>query len=221
MQDTNRLLAIMDLAPVVPVVVVDVPDAAVGLARALLAGGIPTIEITFRTARALDCLKAVTAEVPEMVVGAGTVLDGGQLDLAHRAGAAFAVSPGAAAALLDAAAGHPLPLLPGVATASEAMTLLERGYAAMKFFPAEPAGGVVYLQALASPLPQAQFCPTGGITQASASSYLALANVRCVGGSWLAPKEALAAADWQRITRLARAAAALGGHGTASGTLAD
>ncbi len=206
-----ELIALMDRGPVLPVVIVDAPRAAVGLARALLAGGVTTLEITLRTANALDGVRAVRAEVPEMTTGVGTVLDPRQLIAAEAAGAAFAVSPGVSPALLDAASDSALPLLPGAATASEVMTLLERGWRAMKFFPAEPAGGVEYLKALASPLPQVAFCPTGGIDASRAPDYLALANVRCVGGSWLAPADAVHGGDWARITDLARAAAALEG----------
>ena len=211
MPDNDALLAVLAKGPVLPVVVVDDPKAAVGLARALFAGGIEAIEITLRTGRALDCVRAVLAEVPAMTTGVGTVLNGRQLDEAHRCGAAFAVSPGAPAALLDAAAAHPLPLLPGAATATEVMALLDRGWRAMKFFPAEPAGGVAYLEALASPLPAATFCPTGGITARTAATYLALDNVRCVGGSWLAPAAAVAAGEWDCITALADEACALAG----------
>ena len=203
------LLRLLDRGPVLPVVIVETPEAAVGLARALAAGGIDTIEITLRTARALDALRAVRSQVPEVHAGVGTVLTPDQLDAAHDAGAAFAVSPGAAPRLLDAAADHALPLLPGAATASEVMALMERGWRVMKFFPAAPAGGVAYLRALAAPLPEVRFCPTGGIAAADAADYLALANVRCVGGSWLAPADAIAAGDWPRITALARAASRL------------
>jgi len=204
-----ELVALMDRGPVLPVVVVDEPEAAVGLARALLAGGVTTLEITLRTANALDCVRAVRGEVAEMTTGVGTVLDPRQLVAAEAAGATFAVSPGVSPALLDAAGESALPLLPGAATPSDVMTLMERGWRAMKFFPAEPAGGVAYLKALASPLPQAAFCPTGGIDAGRAADYLALANVRCVGGSWLAPADAIRAGDWARVTELARAAAAL------------
>ncbi len=212
MVDNAALLAVMDRGPVLPVVVVETPEEAVSLTRAFLAGGIDTIEITLRTKRALDCVRAVLDSVPEMHTGAGTVVDPDQLDEAERLGAAFAVSPGTAPRLLDAAADHDLPLLPGTANASDVMALMERGWQAMKFFPAEPAGGAAYLKALASPLPQATFCPTGGITAASAPNYLALSNVRCVGGSWLAPADAIAEAAWERVTTLARATQALAGN---------
>jgi 2-dehydro-3-deoxyphosphogluconate aldolase/(4S)-4-hydroxy-2-oxoglutarate aldolase len=202
--------AILMRAPVVPVVVIDDAAQAVPLARALVAGGLTAIEITLRTSAALEAIRAIAAEVPAADVGAGTVLDPAQLAQVRAAGAKFAVSPGATARLLDAAAGEGLPLLPGIATASEAMALIERGYRFAKFFPAEPAGGVPYLSSLASPLPQLRFCPTGGITLASAPRYLALPNVACVGGSWMVTRAQIAAADWQGITAAAAAARALG-----------
>jgi 2-dehydro-3-deoxyphosphogluconate aldolase/(4S)-4-hydroxy-2-oxoglutarate aldolase len=197
-------------APVVPVLIVEDVSQAVPLAQALVAGGLPLLEITLRTPAALDVIRAIASEVEGAVVGAGTVLSPAQLAEAAAAGARFAVSPGATPALLDAADGLGLPLLPGTANPSDVMALLERGYRFMKFFPAEPAGGVAYLQALASPLPAARFCPTGGVTPANAPAYLALPNVVCVGGSWVAPKDKLAAGDWAGIEALARAAA-LGG----------
>ncbi|HKZ09666.1 MAG TPA: bifunctional 4-hydroxy-2-oxoglutarate aldolase/2-dehydro-3-deoxy-phosphogluconate aldolase [Rhodanobacteraceae bacterium] len=211
LQETRqqRIAEILALAPVVPVVVVDDAAHAVPMARALVAGGIRAIEVTLRTPAALDAIRAITAEVEGAVVGVGTALDGMQLEAARRAGACFAVSPGASPKLLDAADDDELPLLPGVATASEAMTLLERGYRHLKFFPAVPAGGAKLLAAWASPLPQIRFCPTGGISLVNAPEFLALPNVACVGGSWLTPKGKLAAGDWAGIERLAREAAAL------------
>ncbi|HET6521590.1 MAG TPA: bifunctional 4-hydroxy-2-oxoglutarate aldolase/2-dehydro-3-deoxy-phosphogluconate aldolase [Geminicoccaceae bacterium] len=195
--------------PVVPVLVIESVAAGVPLARALVAGGLPLLEITLRTAAAPDVIRAIAAEVEGAVVGAGTVLTPAQLAEVERLGARFAVSPGATDALLDAARGSDVPLLPGAATASEVMALLERGYREMKFFPAGPAGGVAYLRSLAAPLPEARFCPTGGIAAANAPDYLALDNVMCVGGSWVAPADAVRAGDWRRITALAREAAAL------------
>ena len=195
--------------PVVPVLVIESVAAGVPLARALVAGGLPLLEITLRTAAAPDVIRAIAAEVEGAVVGAGTVLTPAQLAEVERLGARFAVSPGATDALLDAARDGAVPLLPGAATATEVMTLLERGYREMKFFPAEPAGGVAYLRSLASPLPEARFCPTGGIAAANAPDYLALGNVMCVGGSWVAPPDAVRAGDWGRITALAREAVAL------------
>lgn len=203
------LSGILALAPVVPVVIIDAIEDAVPLARALVEGGLPAIEVTLRTPVALEAIRAIAAEVEGAHVGVGTVIDAGQLAAAERAGACFAVSPGHTARLLDAAADSDLPLLPGVATASEAISLIERGYRFAKFFPAEPAGGHAYLSALASPLPQLRFCPTGGITLDSAPRYLALPNVVCVGGSWMLPRERIAARDWTAITTASRAAAAL------------
>ena len=206
------LEAILRRGPVVPVVTIADAATAVPLARALLAGGIAVIEVTLRTAAAGEAIRRIRAEVPTMIVGAGTVLSPAQLDLARSLGATFAVSPGATPRLLDAAAESPLPLLPGIATASEAMLLLERGLSLAKFFPAAAAGGPALLRALAGPFPELRFCPTGGIDAGNAAAYLALPNVVCVGGSWLAPADAVAAGDWRRIENLARAARALRGE---------
>ena len=206
----SDLQALLAGTPVVPVLVIDSVATALPLARALVDGGLGTREITLRTPAALDVIRALAAEVEGAVVGAGTVLTAGQYQDAERAGARFVVSPGATDELLAAAAASAVPFLPGAATASEVMRLLERGYRCLKVFPAEPAGGVAYLEALASPLPDARFCPTGGIDAGKAHAYLSLPNVLCVGGSWVAPKDALATGDWPRITALARAAAALG-----------
>jgi 2-dehydro-3-deoxyphosphogluconate aldolase/(4S)-4-hydroxy-2-oxoglutarate aldolase len=194
---------------VVPVLVIEEVGAALPLARALVAGGLPILEITLRTPAALDVIEAIAGEVEGVLVGAGTVLSAGQYRAAAEAGARFVVSPGVTAAVLEAAAGSAVPLLPGAATASEVMRLLEHGYRFLKFFPAAPAGGPAYLKALAGPLPEVRFCPTGGIDASNASHYLRLPNVICVGGSWVAPANAVAAGDWPQITRLARAAAAL------------
>lgn len=199
----------MRLAPVIPVVVIDDARAAVPMARALVAGGVPAIEVTLRTAAALEAVRAIAAEVDGAVVGVGTVLGEADLRAACEAGARFAVSPGATARLLDAAEDVALPLLPGAATASEAMALLERGYRHLKFFPAVPAGGAKLLAAWAGPLPQLRFCPTGGIGAASALDFLALPNVLCVGGSWLTPADKLGSGDWAGIEQLARVAAGL------------
>ena len=204
------LEAILTAAPVVPVLVVEDWKAAVPLARALVAGGLPAVEITLRTAAALEALRAVAAEVEGAQAGAGTVLTRHQFADAVHAGARFVVSPGANPALLEAADEFDTPFLPGAATASEAMTLFEYGYAIQKFFPAEAAGGVAYLKSLGSPLPGIRFCPTGGIDAKNAPAYLSQKNVICVGGSWVAPPEAVAAGDWGRIERLARDAAGLG-----------
>jgi 2-dehydro-3-deoxyphosphogluconate aldolase / (4S)-4-hydroxy-2-oxoglutarate aldolase len=205
------LHGLLTLAPVVPVLVIESVGVALPLARALLAGGLPVLEITLRTPAALEVIRALVGELEGAVVGAGTVLTPAQYRDAERAGARFVVSPGATPLLLEAAAASPVPFLPGAATAGEVMRLLEHGCRCLKFFPAEPAGGIAYLKALASPLPEARFCPTGGIDAARALSYLSLPNVLCVGGSWIAPGDAVAAGDWPRITGLARAAAALKG----------
>src|SRR5690242_4999556 len=206
----DALHRILSAAPVVPVLTIEERAQAVPLARALVAGGLTALEITLRTPAGLDCIRAIAAEVEGANVGAGTVLDAKQLDDAVRAGAKFLVSPGATPGLIEAAAAWAVPYLPGVATAGEAMALAERGYSYLKFFPAEPAGGVAYLKALAAPLPGIRFCPTGGIGPSNVNAYLALPNVICVGGSWVAPNEIVAAADWARATSLAYGAAALG-----------
>ncbi|MGW8632298.1 bifunctional 4-hydroxy-2-oxoglutarate aldolase/2-dehydro-3-deoxy-phosphogluconate aldolase [Streptomyces sp. NPDC055793] len=206
--------SVLDLAPVVPVVVVDDLADAVPLARALVAGGLPAIEVTLRTPVAVDAIRAIAGEVPGAVVGAGTVITPDQVGEVVAAGARFLVSPGWTDVLLDAMRASGVPYLPGVSTTSEVVALLERGVREMKFFPAEAAGGTAYLKALAAPLPQARFCPTGGIGPGSAPDYLALPNVGCVGGSWMLPKEAVADRDWGRVEALARAAAALSAGGT-------
>ncbi|MFK5977981.1 MAG: bifunctional 4-hydroxy-2-oxoglutarate aldolase/2-dehydro-3-deoxy-phosphogluconate aldolase [Rhizobiaceae bacterium] len=200
---------IMTLAPVIPVVVVEEIGNAVALARALVAGGLPAIEVTLRTPIAMEALKVIADEVEGAFVGAGTVITAAQIREIEAAGAKFMVSPGVAANLLDAADDSALPLLPGTATASEVMALGERGYSHMKFFPGSLAGGAPYLKALSGPLPQYNFCPTGGVSLANASEYLALKNVLCVGGSWVAPKNLVEAGDWDAITKLASDATAL------------
>jgi len=204
--DSERLF---DLAPVIPVVVVDSVDQAVPLARALVAGGIGVIEMTLRTDAGLEAIRAIAAEVPEITVGAGTVTTPARAKQAAEAGAQYLVSPGATPTLLAAMTETGLPFLPGTATVSEALAVLETGHTAMKFFPAEPSGGAAYLGGLPTVIPDARFCPTGGISLASAPGYLALPNVGCVGGSWLTPKDALANGDWARVTELATQAAAL------------
>jgi 2-dehydro-3-deoxyphosphogluconate aldolase/(4S)-4-hydroxy-2-oxoglutarate aldolase len=209
MSQQAGLEGVLKAAPVIPVVIIDNLADAVPLARALVAGGLPVIEITLRTPAGLDAIRAIAAEVDGAIVGVGTVIEPAQYAAAARAGAKFAVSPGATKALLDAAADAGIAALPGVSTASEAMALIERGYGFAKFFPAEPAGGAAFLSAIASPLPQLQFCPTGGITLESAPKYLLLANVICVGGSWMVNRKAIAAADWTGITEAAVQAAAL------------
>ncbi len=202
--------SLLSLVPVVPVVVLDDLDHAVPVARALVAGGLPVIELTLRTPVALDAIAAIAAEVPEILVGAGTITSPDLVGRAVEAGAQFLVSPGTTPALLREMARSGVPFLPGTATVSEAMAVLEAGFTEMKFFPAEASGGAAYLKSLASPLPAARFCPTGGITAATAPSYLSLPNVGCVGGSWLTPADVLAARDWDRITALAAEALALG-----------
>lgn len=199
------IASVLDLAPVMPVVVVtDVADA-VPLARALLAGGVGAMELTLRTAAAVDAVGEIAAEVPEMAIGAGTVCTAEQVKLAVEAGARFLVSPGVTDRLLDSMAETGVPYLCGTATPSDMMRLLERGITEAKFFPATAAGGVAMLRAVHGPLPQLRFCPTGGITPDNAAEFLALPNVGCVGGTWLAPKELVAAGDWAVIASLAAA----------------
>jgi 2-dehydro-3-deoxyphosphogluconate aldolase/(4S)-4-hydroxy-2-oxoglutarate aldolase len=205
------LLATLRLAPVVPVLTVNGPEDAVPLANALVAGGLRVLEVTLRTEGALRAIEAMAREVPDAVLGAGTILSPAQAKEAKDAGSTFLVSPGATEALVRAADDLAIPFLPGVATASEAMRMAEAGRRILKFFPAEPAGGAAYLKALGAPLPDLLFCPTGGIDAAKAKSYLALKNVVCVGGSWVMPADALKAGDWATVTALAREAAALRG----------
>ena len=202
--------SLLSLVPVVPVVVLDDLDHAVPVARALVAGGLPVIELTLRTPVALDAIATIAAEVPEILVGAGTITSPELVARAVQAGAQFLVSPGTTPGLLREMAGSGVPFLPGTATVTEAMAVLEAGFSEMKFFPAEASGGAAYLRSLASPLPAARFCPTGGVTAASAPSYLSLPNVGCVGGSWLTPADALRDGDWDRVAALAREASALG-----------
>lgn len=194
------------LAPVVPVLVIDDLAHARPLAEALVAGGLPALEVTLRTAVALDAIRAM-AGVPGGRVGAGTLLTPADVKAAKAAGATFGVSPGATERILDACAEHDLPLLPGAATASEIMALLEKGYTVQKFFPAEQSGGAAFLKSIGSPIPQVKFCPTGGVSLKNARDYLGLSNILCVGGSWVAPKEAMAKGDWAAITALAAEAA--------------
>ncbi|MEC3993721.1 bifunctional 4-hydroxy-2-oxoglutarate aldolase/2-dehydro-3-deoxy-phosphogluconate aldolase [Actinacidiphila sp. DG2A-62] len=205
--------SVFDLAPaVVPVVVLEDAEDAVPLARALVDGGLTAIEITLRTPAALEAIRAVAHAVPGAVVGAGTVLGREQAAAAVEAGARFLVSPGWTDRLLDALRDSGLPFLPGVSTVGEALGLLERGVTDMKFFPAEAAGGPDYLRSLASPLPRARFCPTGGIDADRAPAYLRLPNVACVGGTWMLPQDALRARAWDRVAALAAEAAALSGR---------
>ncbi|PRX35136.1 2-dehydro-3-deoxyphosphogluconate aldolase / (4S)-4-hydroxy-2-oxoglutarate aldolase [Meinhardsimonia xiamenensis] len=205
---STRTLEICRLAPVIPVLVIEDARLARPLAEALVAGGLPALEVTLRTPAALEAIEEMAA-VEGGIVGAGTLLTPEDVAAAKAAGARFGVSPGATDRLLEAAEAEGLPLLPGAATASEAMALLERGYTVQKFFPAEAAGGARALGAFAAPLPQITFCPTGGVSPQNAPDYLKLPNVICVGGSWVAPKAMVAARDWAGIEALARAAAAL------------
>ena len=197
--------------PVIPVLTIERVADAVPLARALVAGGLPVIEVTLRTRAALDAVKAIAAEVPDCVVGVGTVTRAADIAAAIAAGAKYLVSPGTPADLAAALADAAIPVLPGCATVSEAMALGARGFKVLKFFPAEASGGMAWLKSVAAPLPELKFCPTGGIDQRNAAAYLACPNVLAVGGSWVAPKDALAAGDFARITELARQAAALRG----------
>jgi 2-dehydro-3-deoxyphosphogluconate aldolase / (4S)-4-hydroxy-2-oxoglutarate aldolase len=208
---TTQLTAqeVLKLSPVIPVVVIEDAGVAEPLARTLLAGGLRTVEITLRTPAGLDAIRAIARNVPEMVVGAGTVLNDADLDAAIEAGARYALSPGATPRLLKAARKRDTPFIPGVATSGEIMRGLDLGYTCFKFFPAEQLGGPAALKAQAGPLPAARFCPTGGITLDNARAYLALGNVFCVGGSWIAPADKIKAGDWGGIETLAREAAAL------------
>ena len=207
-QQSAKAAEICRLAPVVPVLVIDDLAHARPLAEALVKGGLPALEVTLRTSCALDAIRAM-AEVPGGMVGAGTLLTPADVKAAKAAGATFGVSPGATDRIIAACEDEGLPLLPGAATASEIMALLEKGYTVLKFFPAEQAGGAAYLKSIGSPIPQVRFCPTGGISLKIAPDYLGLKNILCVGGSWVAPKDAMVKGDWAAITRLAAEAAAL------------
>lgn len=202
--------SLVDRVPVIPVVVLHDVDHAVPVARALVHGGLPVIEVTLRTPVALDAVRRIADEVPDILVGAGTVVAPEQAKQAVAAGAEFLVSPGTTDALAAAMRDTGLPHLPGAATVSEVMRLLEQGYTELKLFPAEASGGTAFLKALAAPVPAARFCPTGGVTLANAAGYLALPNVGCVGGSWITPADALAAGSWERVRELASEAAGLG-----------
>jgi 2-dehydro-3-deoxyphosphogluconate aldolase/(4S)-4-hydroxy-2-oxoglutarate aldolase len=207
---------LLDLAPVIPVVVLDQPAHAMPLAQALLSGGIPVIEITLRTPAALEAIRIIASSLPGAVVGAGTVTTPGLVRQAVDAGAQFLVSPGTTDQLLNAMDDAGVPCLPGVASVSEVMHVLERGQREMKFFPAEACGGRAFLSAIASPFPDARFCPTGGITPATAPRYRELGNVRCVGGTWLTPRDAIATQNWRRIEELAAEATQLSQDANAS-----
>ncbi|MFD2264833.1 bifunctional 4-hydroxy-2-oxoglutarate aldolase/2-dehydro-3-deoxy-phosphogluconate aldolase [Lacibacterium aquatile] len=198
-------------APVIPVLVIDDLKTAVPLATALAAGGLTVLEVTMRTPVALDCIRAIADALPQVMIGAGTVNNPASVKAAVAAGSRFLVSPGSTEALLDAFLDSGLPFLAGAVTASEVLGLAERGLNHAKFFPAEPAGGTNYIKSLGGPLPEMRFCPTGGIDLAKAKEYLKLPNVPCVGGSWVAPADAVKAGDWARIETLAREAAGLKG----------
>lgn len=202
-------LPLLAKTPVIPVLTIDHVADAVPLARALLAGGLPVIEVTLRTQAALDAIRAIAAEAPDVIVGAGTVTETADVEAAIRAGARYLVSPGMPAALADAFVSASVPVVPGCSTASEAMTLAARGFRVLKFFPAEASGGIAWLKSIGAPLPHLRFCPTGGIDDKNVAAYLALPNVVAVGGSWVAPKDAVAGGYFARITQLASAAAAL------------
>ena len=201
---------IMGVSPVIPVVVIDDLHDAVPLAKALYDGGVGIIELTLRSDVGIAAIAAIAAEVPEVVIGAGTVLSRRDAERSIDAGARFLVSPGASAELLAAAHDWSVPWLPGVSTATEAMNVADAGFAEMKFFPAEASGGVGALSALAGPLPHLTFCPTGGISTGNAADYLRLVNVACVGGSWLTPRMLLREGNWAAVTKLARGAIRLG-----------
>ncbi len=208
----DRVDAVFTRAPVIPVLTIERLEDALPLCRALVDNGLPVLEVTLRTACALEAIALLARELPDACVGAGTVLSAADLARVAAAGAAFAISPGATDALYAAAKAGDTPLIPGIATASELMRGLEHGWRRFKFFPAEASGGTAALKGFAGPLPMARFCPTGGIDAVKAPAYLALPNVACVGGSWMLPGDALQARDWDRIGRLARKAAALAPH---------
>jgi 2-dehydro-3-deoxyphosphogluconate aldolase/(4S)-4-hydroxy-2-oxoglutarate aldolase len=208
-QKTEKLLSLLDGQPVIPVLKIDNVEDAVPLARALARGGLRVIEITLRTKTALESIRRAAAEVPEAVVGAGTILDPRQFDEAAKAGSRFIVSPGLTHDLLSAAAGSEVPLLPGAISPSELMIARDAGLDFLKFFPAEQAGGVALLKALASPFAGIRFCPTGGVSASNAKDYLGLPNVICVGGSWVAPDDLVKTKDWAGVEALARDAAGL------------
>ncbi len=202
-------LELLQHSPVMPVIVIKDIDSAVELAQALVSGGVRSLEITLRSDAALEAIKLISQAVPDALVGVGTVRSPKQLDAAVQAGARFAVSPGLTPDIASAARQAGIPFLPGISTASESMYAAEQGFAVQKLFPAEAVGGIGLLKALYGPLPEIMFCPTGGINAANAGQYLALPNVQCVGGSWLTPDAAIAAKDWNAITRLAQEACQL------------
>lgn len=206
---TVAIKDIMETSPVVPVMVIENLEDAVPLAKALVEGGLKVLEITLRTAPALEAIAAIKMSVPDAIVGAGTIINTETLQAAIEAGSEFIVTPGTTPAIIEVAQAAGVPILPGVNTPSEAMVLLEKGITAMKFFPAEAAGGIPMLKSIAGPLPQITFCPTGGISPKNARDYLALPNVACVGGSWMAPPDLVKSKNWTEIKRLAAEAATL------------
>jgi len=205
----KSILDIMRTSAVIPVIAIDKLEHAVPLARALVAGGIRVLEITLRTEHGLPAIRAIAEQVPDAIVGVGTLTSPEEFAASRDAGAVFGVSPGLTAALIAAAKSSGLPLLPGVMTPSEVMAAREAGFRQLKLFPAVPAGGIGMLNAIAGPLADVTFCPTGGISQETASQFLACKNVACVGGSWLTPKNAIEIGDWNKITALAKAASVL------------
>jgi len=205
----KSILDIMRTSAVIPVIAIDKLEHAVPLAKALVAGGIRVLEVTLRTEHGLPAIRAIAEQVPEAIVGVGTLTSPEEFAASRDAGAVFGVSPGLTAALIAAAKSSGLPLLPGVMTPSEVMAAREAGFRQLKLFPAVPAGGIGMLNAIAGPLGDVTFCPTGGISQETAAQFLALKNVACVGGSWLTPKNAIEIGDWHKITALAKAASAL------------
>ncbi|WP_208434637.1 bifunctional 4-hydroxy-2-oxoglutarate aldolase/2-dehydro-3-deoxy-phosphogluconate aldolase [Bartonella taylorii] len=213
-QKINHLLTLLQAQTVIPVLHIDDLQIAVPLARALVKGGLKTMEITLRTSNAYDAIKAITQEVPQAIIGAGTILNTIHYEQAERAGAKFIVSPGLSDELIDCAKNSEIPLLPGAIIPSELMQAWNKGYSYFKFFPAEAAGGMDFIQALAAPFSEIRFCPTGGITQKNAAQWLQLSNVFCVGGSWIAPKQLITANDWDTISALAHIAAQLPSHPT-------
>lgn len=208
-QKINALLLLLQQQTVIPILQIEDLQSAIPLARALVKGGLKTIEVTLRTPNACDAIKAMTQEVPKAVVGAGTVLSTQHYEQAERAGAKFIVSPGFSNQLIDCANNSEIPFLPGVMTPSELMKIRDKGYSYCKFFPANAAGDIAFIQALASPFSEIRFCPTGGITQKNARQWLQLSNVFCIGGSWIAPKQLITAGDWDTISALAYAATQL------------
>lgn len=206
---TTVIEAIMTRCPVIPVIVINRPEDAVPLAKALVQGGLNVLEVTLRTSHGLQAISDIKSAIPDAIVGAGTVVSVDDVQAAEQAGAEFLVSPGSPPALIETCLQRNTPILPGVATPTEAMTLYEQGIVHMKFFPAQAAGGVAMLKSIAGPLPQLKFCPTGGVSPSNAEHYLALDNVLCVGGSWMLDRDLIAARDWMGIEQKARRAASL------------